>query len=156
MILEVGYKIIGHGILLARLKVIKENSKHLDHEAQCGFRNGRGCRDGTFTVKSLVTKRREQHQETWILFLDLVKAFDKVPRELLWRVLTKLGVPNKLVSILKAYAQECGGSLEVDGVKKKLNSIIGVKHGDLLGPELFTFYMSAVLKTWRSPHSYDL
>ena len=101
MMLEVGYKIIGH-ILLARLKVIKENAKHLDHEAQCGFRNGRGCRDGTFTVKSLVTKRREQHQETWILFLDLVKAFDKVPRELLWRVLTKLGVPDKLVSILKA------------------------------------------------------
>ena len=45
---------------------------------------------------------------------------------------------------------------EVDGVKKKLNSIIGVKQGDLLGPELFTFYMSAVLETWRSLHSYDL
>ena len=45
---------------------------------------------------------------------------------------------------------------EVDGVKKKLNSIIGVKQGDLLGPELFTFYMAAVLETWRSLHSYDL
>ena len=44
----------------------------------------------------------------------------------------------------------------VDGVKKKLNSIIGVKQGDLLGPELLTFYMSAVLETWRSLHSYDL
>ncbi len=77
MMLEVDYKIIGH-ILLARLKVIKENAKHLDHEAQCGFRNGRGCTDSTFTVKSLMTKRREHNQETWILFLDLVKAFDKV------------------------------------------------------------------------------
>jgi len=71
MMLEVGYKIIGH-ILLARLKIIKEDAKHLDHEAQCGFRNGRGCTDGTFTVKSLVTKRREHNQETWLLFLDLV------------------------------------------------------------------------------------
>ncbi len=85
-----------------RLKVIKESSKHLDHEAQCGFRNGRGCTDGTFTIKLLVTKRREHNQETWILFLDLVKAFDKVPRELLRRVLTKFGVPDKMVSILKA------------------------------------------------------
>ena len=49
-----------------------------------------------------MTKRREHNQETWILFLDLVKAFDKVPRELLRRVLTKFGVPDKMVSILKA------------------------------------------------------
>ena len=91
-----------NAILVTRLKVIKESSKHLDHEAQCGFRNGRGCTDGTFTIKLLVTKRREHNQETWILFLDLVKAFDKVPRELLRRVLTKFGVPDKMVSILKA------------------------------------------------------
>ena len=45
---------------------------------------------------------------------------------------------------------------EVDGVKKKLNSIIGAKQGALLGPELFTFYMSAVLETWRSLLSHDL
>jgi len=103
-----------------------------------------------------VTKRREHNQETWILFLDLVKAFDTVPRELLWRVLNKLGVPDKLVSILKAMHKNVEVLFEVDGVKKKLNSIIGVKQGDLLGPELFTFYMSAVLETWRSLHSYDL
>ena len=119
MMLEVGYKIIGH-ILLARLNIIKEDAKHLDHEAQCGFRNGRGCTDGTFTVKSLVTKRREHNQETWILFLDLVKAFDTVPRELLWRVLNKLGVPDKLVSILKAMHKNVEVLFEVDGVKKKL------------------------------------
>jgi len=77
MMLEVGYKIIGH-ILLARLKIIKEDAKHLDHEAQCGFRNGRGCTDHTFTVKSLVTKRREHNQETWILFLDLVMSRTKL------------------------------------------------------------------------------
>ena len=82
---------------------------------------------------------------------------DEVPRELLWRVLsTKFGVPDKLVSILKAMHKNVEVLFEVDGVKKKLNSIIGVKQGDLLGPELFTFYMSAVLETWRSLHSYDL
>jgi hypothetical protein len=31
--------------------------------------------------------------------LDLVKAFDRVPRELLWAVMRKLGVPEKLVSL---------------------------------------------------------
>ena len=78
--LEVAYKIVAQ-ILLARLKVIKESKEHLDHENQCGFRNGRGCSDGSFTIKALLNKRREHNLETWVLFLDLVKAFDMVPAE---------------------------------------------------------------------------
>ena len=78
--LEVAYKIIAQ-ILLARLKVIKESKEHLEHENQCGFRNGRGCSDGSFTIKALLNKRREHNLETWVLFLDLVKAFDMVPAE---------------------------------------------------------------------------
>ena len=32
---------------------------------------------------------------------DLVKAFDRVPREMLWSVLLELGVPWKLVALLR-------------------------------------------------------
>ena len=76
MMLEVAYKIVAN-IILSRLNPIIDT---LDHEAQCGFRRGRGCSDGTFTVKQLINKRREHGLETWVLFLDLVKAFDRVPR----------------------------------------------------------------------------
>ena len=38
---------------------------------------------------------------------------------------------------------------EVDGVTKVMDSVIGVKQGDLLGPELFTFFMETLMKTWR-------
>ena len=100
--LEVAYKIVAQ-ILLARLKVIKESKEHLDHENQCGFRNGRGCLDGSFTIKALLNKRREHNLETWVLFLDLVKAVDMVPiRELLWNTLERFGVPLKLISVLRA------------------------------------------------------
>ena len=101
--LEVAYKIVAQ-ILLARLKakVIKESKKHLEHENQCGFRNGRGCLDGSFTIKALLNKRREHNLETWVLFLDLVKAFDMAPRELLWNTLERFGVPLKLISVLRA------------------------------------------------------
>ena len=78
--LEVAYKIIAQILLLACLKVIKEAKEHLDHENQCGFRNGRGCSDGSFTIKALLIKRREHDLETWVFFLDVVKAFDMVPR----------------------------------------------------------------------------
>ena len=133
---------------------VKED--HLDHEPQCGFRGKRGTGDASFTVKQLIRKRREHGLETWILFIDLVKAFDRVPRELLWKVLLKFGVPPKLVSVLESMHRHVTVQFTVDGVIRTLLSIIGVKQGDLLGPELFTFFMAAVMETWRSASSYPL
>jgi hypothetical protein len=40
----------------------------------------------------------------------------------------------------------------VDGAEKVIDSIIGVKQGDVLGPELFIFFMASFMATWRSSH----
>ena len=93
MLLEAAYKIITI-LLLNRLQPISEG---LDQEQQCGFRPGRGCNDAIFTVKMSIKKRREHSQATWVLFQDLVKALYRVPRQLLWDLLTRFGVPPKLV-----------------------------------------------------------
>ena len=123
MMLEVAYKIVAN-LLHARLEPIMEK---LDHEAQCGFRRWRGCSDAIFTVRQLLSKRREHGLETWVLFIDLVKAFDRVPRELLWKVLLRYGVPPKLVELLVALHASVLVKFEIDGVLKTLLSVIGVK-----------------------------
>ena len=75
MLLEVLLKVVKQ-LLKARLSPIQES---LDHESQCGFRPNKGCTDANFVLR-LVTKRRKEHGlETWVLLLDLVKAFDRVP-----------------------------------------------------------------------------
>ncbi len=81
MMLEVAYKVVAN-ILLTRLKPMKE-SVQLDHECQHGFRKMRGCVDYIFTLNQLIKKLGEHGLETWLLLIGLVKAFDKVPRELL-------------------------------------------------------------------------
>jgi len=58
--------------------------KSLDHEPQCGFRPERGCIDTIYTVKMALRKRQEYGKESWVFSLGLVKAFDRVPRQLLW------------------------------------------------------------------------
>ena len=146
MLLETAYKIVSI-LLLNRLRPIAES---LDHEQQCGFRPGRGCNDAVFTVKMAMKKRREHSKETWILFLDLVKAFDRVPRELLWQLLEKFGVPPKLVRLLKALHKDVLVKFEVEGLEHEVNCTIGVKQGDILGPVLFIIYMAGVMSDWRN------
>jgi hypothetical protein len=45
-------------------------------DEQSGFRANRGTIDSLFTTSIALQKRKEHNLETWILFVDLVKAFD--------------------------------------------------------------------------------
>ena len=124
MLLEVAYKILAI-LIHERLQPVVNS---LDHEAQFGFRPGRGCQDVIFAVNIAMKKRREHNKETWILFLDLVKAFDRVPRDLLWLVLEKFGVPMKVIRLLKSLHDNFKVNFEI-----RFNCTIGVKQGDILG-----------------------
>ena len=146
MLLEVAYKIIVI-IMHSRLLPIQEG---LDHEPQFGFRPERGCTDAIYTVKIALKKRREHGKESWVFFLDLVKAFDRVQRELLWEILKRFGVPNKLISLLKTLHNNFEVKFTADENTHTIPCTIGVKQGDILGPILFTFFLAAVMITWRA------
>ncbi len=44
---------------------------------------------------------RAAHQDTLVLFVDIVKAFDSVNREMLWKILEKYGIPEKTIATIK-------------------------------------------------------
>ena len=70
--------------MVERLKeVMEENGP----ENQCGFRPERGTIDGTFNLLMALRKRQEHNLETYVSFVDLVKAFDSVPRAALFKSL---------------------------------------------------------------------
>jgi phage pi2 protein 07 len=52
------------------------------------------------SLKRGIQTLREHDQESWVLF-DLVKAYDTVNREMLWKILTTLGY-QKAIEVLKA------------------------------------------------------
>jgi hypothetical protein len=68
--------------------------------AQVGFRWDRGTIDGLFTAFVGLSKRKEHGLETWALFIDLVKAFDTVPREALFAVLWLFGLPDHFAKVV--------------------------------------------------------
>ena len=92
-ILSIPGKIYGR-ILIDR---VKESTKKQVEEEQGGFRSGRGCIDQIFVLKQLVEKYREKRKELYVAFMKLEKAYDKVCKEELWRVLRECGVDVHLI-----------------------------------------------------------
>ena len=95
-------------------------------ESQNGFRGGRGERDANSVLTAAIALRRAHGLPTWVLYIDFVKAFDRVVRSLLWRWLARLGVPDKLIRLLKAMQANVSVIFDVGDVRSTLKSIIGV------------------------------
>ena len=64
-------------VLNDRLQLVVEGAIS---DSQCGFRAGRGCIDMIFCVCQLVEKAIEHNTKIFLLFADLRKAYDSVPR----------------------------------------------------------------------------
>ena len=64
-----------------------------------------------------IDKRREHECETWQSLLDLVKAFDIVPRSLLW-IFIGVKYPPKFTKILKLLHQDIKVKFEMNGIGK--------------------------------------
>ena len=70
-------------------------------EEQQGFRKGRGTADRTYVLRQMVEKRLEVQGSIALGFVDLEKAFDTVPREMVMVTLRWMGVPEAEVRMVE-------------------------------------------------------
>ena len=131
-------------VILVRLQQLAER---VYPESQCGFRSGRSTIDMIFSVRQLQEKCREQNRPLYISFIDLTKAFDLVSRDGLFKILTKIGCPPKLKSLIESFHKNMRGTVQHDGnVSKPFRILNGVKQGCVLAPTLFGIFFSLLLK----------
>ena len=60
-------------------------------ESQCGFSAQRATIDMIFSLRQLQQKCREPGKPFYVAFIDLIKAFDLVSRDGLFKILAKIG-----------------------------------------------------------------
>ena len=122
-------------IVLKRLQALGER---VYPQSQCGFRKDRPTIDMIFSLRQLQEKCREQQQPLFIAFIDLTKAFDLVSRDGLFKILSRIGCPLKLLSIIKSFHSDIKGTVVFDGSTSDSFSIrSGVKQGCVIAPTLF-------------------
>jgi hypothetical protein len=86
--------------------------------------------------------RRHHNFPTWALCVDLAKAFDAANHDLLFGLLlSKHGVPDHLVDIIRQLCHDTEIKLKVGKEEKTTPCLVRVKQGDNMAPVLFLFFM---------------
>ena len=82
-----------------------------------------------------------------MVFIDLEKAYDKIPRNVMWWALDKHKVPSKYVTLIKDMYNNAVTSVRTnDGITAYFPIKIGLHQGSDLSPYLFALVMDEVIR----------
>ena len=119
-------------------------------DMQFGFRAGRSTIDAVFIVRQVQEQFLAKHKELWMAFVDLEKAFDRVPREVLWWALRKKGIDEWLVTAIQAMYKDATTSVKFKNSESTAFDVkVGVHQGSVLSPLLFIMVLDALSTEFR-------
>ncbi|EYC21322.1 hypothetical protein Y032_0019g3752 [Ancylostoma ceylanicum] len=92
-----------------------------------GFVPDRSTIDVIFIARQLMEKYREKNKPSHIAFLDLKKAYDRLPRTVLWQVMRERGIPEYMVKMIQdMYEGATARVRTVHGTTSKFTIAVGV------------------------------
>ncbi|KAK3530107.1 hypothetical protein QTP86_014770 [Hemibagrus guttatus] len=118
-------------------------------EEQCGFRPSRGTLDQLYTLHRVLEGLWEFAQPVHMCFVDLEKAFDRVPCAVLWEVLWEYGVCGPLLRAVRSLYNQSRSLVRIASCKSDLFPVhVGLQQGCPLSPVLFIVFMDRT--SWYS------
>ncbi|KAK3531499.1 hypothetical protein QTP70_023281 [Hemibagrus guttatus] len=146
-----GIKLMSHTMKLwervveARLREVVEIC-----EQQYGFMPRKSTTDAIFALRILMEKYRDGQRELHCVFVDLEKAYDRVPREELWYYMRKSGVAEKYVRVVQDMYERSRTVVRCAvGQTEEFNVEVGLHQRSALSPFLFAIVMDQLSEEVR-------
>ena len=133
-------------VAAALVRTITPPLKAFLHPAQNGFVPGRQGERNILDITNHYYSRLTRKQQTFILFLDIEKAFDSIHHSFIMRMLERVGFPSEIITAIKLLLEDVHNVpvlSEDTGCKIPVRR--GVKQGCPLSPLLFVLCYDPVL-----------
>ncbi len=80
------------------------------------MRAGRSCADRLPTLSEIIDTRKQQRLSTYVAFIDVSKAYDRINHNLMWSKLERMGVAPKFTDALKSLYKDVKCSVKLNAI----------------------------------------
>ena len=125
-------------------------------ETQAGFMEHMGAEHHVYSLLETIKSEWRQGRKCFAVFIDFRKAYDNIHLEALWAILAHMGVPAKLLTLLKCWASSRTTFIRVGDLwSEEMATDKGTPQGSVLSPLLFNLFIASLhhclrnLKEWK-------
>ena len=124
---------------------------------QFGFMPGRGTTDAIFILRQMQEKYLGKKKDIFFAFVDLKKAFDRIPRKVIWWAMRSLGVSEWIVQTVQAMYDTPKSRVRLNGNFSEIFNVnVGVHQGSVQSPLLFIMVIEALSRELRTGCPWEL
>ena len=132
-------------VVIRRVQGALEGSQRLRRE-QAGFRPKEECVAQATALYEILKRRKDAGDSTYVVFIDLQKAYDSVPHEALLRKLHAMGVRGRAYEFIARVYESSNLSMAMDkGANRCVPLQRGVRQGCPMSPLLFNVFINDIL-----------
>ena len=125
-------------------------------ENQFGFRANCGTHEPILISHLITTSAKEYQVPLYKCYIDLTKAYDKVNRDLLWRILELYGIPDLYIKIIRAMHDGAQARVRWKAyISESFPLQRGLKQGSTISPLLWNIFFGFLTKAVEREFALD-